>query len=490
MGVVYKARQEDLDRVVAVKMILASHLASADQVRRFQAEARAAAKLRHSHIVPIHEVGQLNGQDFFTMDYIEGQSLAQYIEEKKGQVQLCDDQRWRSVPAFGPFRQMTCPLSRPCDRSAVARAVEYLHAQGIVHRDLKPSNILLDAQGEPYLTDFGLAKMLEPETQLTATGVIAGTPAYMAPEQAAGRGKEVGPASDIYSLGAILYELLTGQPPFLDENPLDTLSERLERRSDVAAAIKSEDPRESGANLPDVPAKNAGRSDILRPRPWPTIWSVLPGASRLKFARRIWGSGFWAGRGGNRRLASRLGGLAIFYVIAWVNYLIGFIDADYHIKISVVLACWVMESVICQRLVESRRVHGFAIHLGHVGLDSFPDRALDRRRSGQRDDRGLFAVDSGLGLVVPRAIRIVHGRFIAYIVRRVDIGLLLCLASLAGPEVECALSYVRPACDIRGIAVDYRLDRGILGRAGADSEQLLWAKEIRQMQSAECRTAN
>ena len=191
MGVVYKARQKALDRTVAVKMILATHLASPEHIRRFQVEAWAAARVRHANIMQIHDVGQHHGQHFFTMEYIEGESLAQRI-------------------AHGPldFEAVARLVT------AVARAVDHLHAHGIVHRDLKPSNILLDCDGQPYVTDFGLAKVFVPGSEATATGVIAGTPSYMAPEQAAGRSAEVGPAADIYSLGAILYELLTGGPPF------------------------------------------------------------------------------------------------------------------------------------------------------------------------------------------------------------------------------------------------------------------------------------
>ena len=185
MGVVYEARQKGLDRSVAVKMILASHLASPELVRRFQAEAKAAARLRHSNIVHIHEVGQLHGQDFFAMEYIDGQSLAERI-------------------AQGPVDVPTAVRLV----ATVARAVEHLHQQGIVHRDLKPSNILLDSDGQPYVTDFGLAKVFVAGSDMTATGVIAGTPSYMAPEQASGRRAEIGPATDVYSLGAILYELL------------------------------------------------------------------------------------------------------------------------------------------------------------------------------------------------------------------------------------------------------------------------------------------
>ena len=139
MGVVYEARQKGLDRSVAIKMILAGHLASPDLVRRFQAEAKAAARLRHSNIVHIHDVGQFHGQDYFAMEYIEGESLAQRMT--RGRIDFADAARWMI---------------------AVARAVEHLHRQGIVHRDLKPSNILLDADGQPFVTDFGLAKVFAP----------------------------------------------------------------------------------------------------------------------------------------------------------------------------------------------------------------------------------------------------------------------------------------------------------------------------------------
>jgi serine/threonine-protein kinase len=205
MGVVFKARQVDLDRLVAIKMILASHLASGEQIERFYAEARATARLRSPHIVAIHEVGEIHGQHYFAMEYIAGPSLARLIES--GPVD--------------PERAARLVLT-------VARAVSHLHNQGIVHRDLKPSNVLLDERGEPRVSDFGLAKMLAADAGTTGSGVIVGTPSYMAPEQAAGRAEEVGPLTDLYAVGAILYELLTGRPPFRADNPLDTLVQVLE----------------------------------------------------------------------------------------------------------------------------------------------------------------------------------------------------------------------------------------------------------------------
>lgn len=361
MGVVYKARQEDLDRVVAVKMILSSHLASAEQVRRFQAEARAAAKLRHSHIVPIHEVGQCNGQDYFTMEYIEGQSLAQRIEavkkamgpifaKRRAQTEGGSDRSGKSESShFSPDVPEAVRIL-----SAIARAVDYLHRQGIVHRDLKPSNILLDAQGEPYLTDFGLAKIFAPDVQRTATGVIAGTPAYMSPEQAAGNAGQTGPAADIYSIGAILYEMLTGQPPFMEENPLDVLLNVLSMDPMLPRRLNPKIPRDlelicltclqkspgerysSAGELADDLDRFA-RGEPIKVRP------PHPGQRFSGWVRR------------QPALASRLGGLALFYVIAWTNYLRGTINADFHIRVSIVLALWVICSIICQRLVESRR---------------------------------------------------------------------------------------------------------------------------------------
>jgi serine/threonine protein kinase len=198
MGVVYRALQVSLGRVVALKMILAGRLADDEDVERFRREAEAAARLQHPNIVAIFEIGEIDGHHFFTMEYIEGASLAKKL-------------------ATGPLpSRVAAGYLRK-----IARAVHHAHRQGVVHRDLKPSNVLLDAEDEPHVTDFGLAKRLGGDSGQTRTGTVLGTPSYMAPEQAQGR-REIGPAADVYGLGAILYELVTGRPPFEAETPLET----------------------------------------------------------------------------------------------------------------------------------------------------------------------------------------------------------------------------------------------------------------------------
>ena len=200
MGVVYKARQVTADRDVALKMILSGSLASPQAIERFYTEARAAANLKHPNIVGVHEVGKIDGLHFYSMDYIEGQDLDDLIRE--GTL----------------FNQAIARFIR-----RIASAIHYAHEQGVLHRDLKPSNVLVDEQGEPQITDFGLAKRTDADSDLTGTDQDMGTPSYMSPEQARGASKTVGPPSDVYSLGALMYALLTGRPPFRAETPAETV---------------------------------------------------------------------------------------------------------------------------------------------------------------------------------------------------------------------------------------------------------------------------
>jgi len=214
MGVVFRAKQISLGRIVAMKMLLRGEMASAGDVARFRGEAESAARLNHPHIVPVYEVGEHEGQPFFSMKQIEGTTLAK-----------------RLVDGPMPPREAAELLIPVC------RAIAEAHRNGLLHRDLKPSNILIDTEGRPYVSDFGLAKRVRTESvseteaaaSLTQSGAILGTPGYMSPEQAAGQRGEISPATDVYSLGALLYAMLTGRAPFQAASAVDTVLMVLEQ---------------------------------------------------------------------------------------------------------------------------------------------------------------------------------------------------------------------------------------------------------------------
>jgi serine/threonine-protein kinase len=270
MGVVWKARQVRLNRVVALKIMRDGAFASPREVRRFQVEAEAAAALKHPGIVTIHETGEHEGVPYFSMEYVEGTSLA-------------------DVVAPGPL----APRRAARYVAAIARSVDHAHRQGILHRDLKPANVLIDADDSPKVTDFGIAKRLDAATDLTITDLL-GTPRYMAPEQAAGREEAVGPATDVYGLGAILYELLTGRTPFegttlpelllqiLDQDPVAPRTVRREVPADIDAICLrclEKEPRRRYASageladdlerfLADEPVAARPQRPILMVRQW------------------------------------------------------------------------------------------------------------------------------------------------------------------------------------------------------------------------------
>ena len=199
-GVVFRARQKSLNRTVALKIIGLGQWATKAHLKRFRLEAEAAARLEHPGIVPIHEVGERDGSCYFSMKFVEGGQLDEVA------------------------RREPMPIRRAVELIAkVARTVHYAHEHGILHRDIKPGNILLDAKGEPHLTDFGLARLVESESSVTHTLDVLGTPSYMAPEQAVGNNAAVSSATDVYGLGAVLYQLLTGQPPFAGGTTYETI---------------------------------------------------------------------------------------------------------------------------------------------------------------------------------------------------------------------------------------------------------------------------
>ena len=232
MGVVFKAHQVSLNRLVALKLISAGALATADLVKRFKAEAEAAASLSHPNIVPIHEIGEHEGQHYFSMGLIEGPNLREALSEIRDRESEIGNRR-------GPLRVGFAPRQAARLVSTIARAVHYAHQCGVLHRDIKPSNILLDSAGEPHLTVFGLAKLIEKESTLTHMNAVMGTPAYMAPEQARGETKDVTTAADVYGLGAVLYEALTGSPPFGGGTSLETIRQVREQEPRPPSSINT-----------------------------------------------------------------------------------------------------------------------------------------------------------------------------------------------------------------------------------------------------------
>ena len=331
MGVVYKARQRSLNRLVAVKMILAGELAGPDDVRRFRAEAESAAKIDHPNVLPIYEVGEQHGQQFFSMKLVGGGSLAA-----------------RGKSLAGNFEEIARLMA------TLSRAVEAAHQHGLLHRDLKPANVLLDLDGTPFVTDFGLAKLASAEDGLTKTGAILGTPSYMAPEQARSE-RVLTPAVDVYALGAILYELLTGRPPFQGPTSLDTILEVLEREPLHPRAITPSADRDLSLIALKCLQKDPGQrypsaeslaADLDR---WLAGEAVI--ARRRAGPQRILA---WARR--EPGLACRLVVIGLCAAIVRIKYQLDpSVGLGEHLQIMAILAGWALVSVACQSLLRRDR---------------------------------------------------------------------------------------------------------------------------------------
>ncbi len=384
MGIIYKARQVRPERLVALKMIRSGTFATAAEAQRFQFEAEAAARLDHPNIVPIIEVGHDHGQWFFSMKLIEGGSLAAHLAEF-----------------------VADPVAAARVLVPVARAVDHAHRQGFVHRDLKPANVLLDSHGAPQVTDFGLAKCVSDDSSQTQSGTLVGTPSYMAPEQAAGRTQDVTPRTDVYGLGAILYELLTSRPPFRGETLMDTVVQVLERQPEPPCQVRRGVPRD----LERICLK------CLEKRPEERYTSAAEVADDLERflrdeaveARR--GDTFhrlrrWVWR--EPELASRLGALGVMFLLTMLNHRLDPVsplhpESRYH-AILFVLAAWMAASVVLAAL---GRRSSFSWPVPRC-LDHGGFRRADRRVAGPRCrgdclHRRLSDHDRGGRSLVPRA---------------------------------------------------------------------------------------
>jgi serine/threonine-protein kinase len=329
MGVVYKARQKSLKRVVALKMILSGQFASPSEMERFRLEAELAANLDHPNIVPIYEVGEHDGRHYFSMKMVDGGSLAAETPRLSGN-----------------------PSASARLLATVARAVHYAHQRGFLHCDLKPANILLDRQGEPYITDFGLAKRLG-DSALTASGAVLGTPSYMAPEQASGVRKELTPATDVYGLGAILYELLTGRPPFRAQTVPETVVQVLEREPPPPGQLRPGVPPELG----QICLKCLEKSPRER---YPSAAALADDLERYLRGEDVAGTGLrqrlrrWTRR--EPELVSRLGGLALVATLTQLNYhYTSNHKMKVHVMVMSVLGVWALASLFFEWLLRKRR---------------------------------------------------------------------------------------------------------------------------------------
>jgi serine/threonine-protein kinase len=360
MGVVYKARQLSLKRVVALKMTLSGAFASESERERFRLEAEMAANLDHPNIVPIYEVGEHQGHHFFSMKLVEGTNLARQVG------QLCDQ-----------------PQAIAGIVATIARAVDHAHQHGFFHCDLKPANILIDREGRPYVTDFGLARRVEDNSALTASGAILGTPSYMAPEQASGGRSQLTPAADVYGLGAILYELLTMQPPFRAGTVMETVVQVLEHEPEPPRRLRPGVPGE----LETICLKCLEKAPKDR---YASAGALAEELERYLRGEDVAGSGLAARlRRWTRRepeLVCRLGGFAVMAILNVYNHT--FSDSpDRRIYLSTfaVLGLWTLFSLAFQARLR-RRDRSDAVRMlwaaTDISLLTILLRILDARTNG------------------------------------------------------------------------------------------------------------
>lgn len=326
MGVVYRARQVSLNRIVAVKMILSGRFASATELRRFQREAEVAAGVDDPAIVPIYETGEVEGQPFFSMKWIEGGNLLDHLGRYVGD-----------------------PIATAKLLFEVARGVQSAHERGIIHRDLKPANILIDRQGHAHLTDFGLARRLDTRS-VTQSGDMLGTPSYMSPEQALGQ-TDLTPASDVHSLGAILYEMLTGQPPYRGTTLMDIVLLVIEHEPTPPRRLRREIPE----SLESICLQCLEKSPERR---YPTAGELATDLAKfLRGERLSRGSGLWSRlRRGLRReseLGARWLGLTSVIALTQWNYLSRQNpDDSLHLGTLSILGAWLACSWLFHRVTQ------------------------------------------------------------------------------------------------------------------------------------------
>jgi len=322
-GVVYRARQKSLNRIVALKVIALGHWATDAHIKRFRLEAEAAASLDHPRIIPIYDIGDRDGSCYFSMKFVEGGQLDEVV------------------------RRDPIPIRRAAELVAkLARTVHYAHQRGILHRDIKPGNILLDASGEPHLTDFGLARLVEKESTITRTMEVFGTPSYMAPEQAGGQNKQLTTATDVYGLGAVTYHLLTGQPPFAGGTTYETIRQVLEteprRPSLLNGAVNRDLETICLKCLEKEPAKRYGSAEALAEDFERFLRNEPIRSRRISKPERVWR---WCKR--KPVVASLAAGLVVVVVVGFAGVL------------------WQLHRVQQEQAIEWRNLYAADMNLAH-----------------------------------------------------------------------------------------------------------------------------